>query len=150
MRLVFAEKTTVFGFDSNDSIHSNQITNRMATWLSQKDGPLTFILSPKGREANRMTQYVGRRPRNDGLGSRRLAGAVEQSASPFAKGEDRGEGLPSSFTHDRMRKLPTRRRHRFTDARKKAQRAKHTSDPISPAPGTLLSTALLSGICNST
>jgi hypothetical protein len=28
---------------------------------------------------------------------------------------------------------------------KKAQRAKHTSDPISPAPGTLLSTALPSG-----
>ena len=28
---------------------------------------------------------------------------------------------------------------------KKAQRAKHTSGPISPAPGTLLSTALLSG-----
>src|SRR5712671_1922885 len=35
VRLVFAEKTTVLGFDSNNSIHSNQITNRMATWLSQ-------------------------------------------------------------------------------------------------------------------
>ena len=56
MRLVFAEKTTVLGFDSNDSIHSNQITNRMATWLSQKECPLTFILSPKWGEANRMTQ----------------------------------------------------------------------------------------------
>ena len=60
MRLVFAEKTTVLGFDSNDSIHSNQITRRMATWLSQKECPLTFILSPKREEANRMTQYAGR------------------------------------------------------------------------------------------
>ena len=33
----------------------------------------------------------------------------------------------------------------ISSPRKKAQRAKHTSDPISPAPGTLLSTALLSG-----
>ena len=32
-----------------------------------------------------------------------------------------------------------------THAAKKAQRAKHTSDPIFPAPGTLLSTALPSG-----
>ena len=47
VRLVFAEKTTVLGFDSNDSIHSNQITRRMAIWLSQKKRvPLTFILSP--------------------------------------------------------------------------------------------------------
>jgi hypothetical protein len=47
VRLVFAEKTTVLGFDSNDSIHSNQITNRMATWLRQKTGRLTFIPSPR-------------------------------------------------------------------------------------------------------
>src|SRR5882724_9465531 len=47
VRLVFAEKTTVLGFDSDDSIHSNQITRRMATWLNQKECPLTFILSPK-------------------------------------------------------------------------------------------------------
>src|SRR5207342_2010961 len=39
VRLLFAEKTTVLGFDSNDPIHSNQITNRMANWLSQKDVP---------------------------------------------------------------------------------------------------------------
>src|SRR5207249_5598450 len=31
------------------------------------------------------------------------------------------------------------------NSKKKPQRAKHTSDPISPAPGTLLSTALPSG-----
>jgi len=37
VRLVFAQKTAVLGFDSNDSIHSNQITRRMATWLSEKD-----------------------------------------------------------------------------------------------------------------
>ena len=65
VRLVFAEKTTVLGFDSNDSIHSNQITNRMATWLSQKDGPLTFILSQKGRgeshDAIRRTKTKERR-----------------------------------------------------------------------------------------
>src|SRR6476660_5849120 len=60
VRLVFAEKTTVLGFDSNDSIHSNQITNRMATWLRQKECPLTFSLSPKWGEANRMTQYARR------------------------------------------------------------------------------------------
>src|SRR5512132_1175573 len=60
MRLVFAEKTAVLGLDSNDSIHSNQITRRMATWLSQKECPLSFILSPNGGEANRMTQYTGR------------------------------------------------------------------------------------------
>src|SRR6476659_10059277 len=46
VRLVFAEKTTVLSLDSNDSIHSNQITNRMATWLSEKS-PLTFSLSTK-------------------------------------------------------------------------------------------------------
>src|SRR6266436_6595815 len=39
VRLVFAEKTTVLGFDSNDPFHSNQITRRMATWLSQKESP---------------------------------------------------------------------------------------------------------------
>ena len=67
VRLVFAEKTTVLGFDSNDSIHSNQITNRMATWLSQKECPLTFILSPKWGEANRMTQQA--RPNNSPIKS---------------------------------------------------------------------------------
>jgi hypothetical protein len=36
VRLVFAKKTTVLGFDSNDSIHSNQITRRIAIWLNQK------------------------------------------------------------------------------------------------------------------
>src|SRR5512132_272936 len=59
VRLVFAEKTTVLGFDSNDSIHSNQITRRMATWLSQKRSPHLHPLSKRG-EANRMTQYAGR------------------------------------------------------------------------------------------
>src|SRR5438270_2352888 len=39
VRLVFAEKTTVLGLDSYDSIHSNQITNRIATWLNEKDVP---------------------------------------------------------------------------------------------------------------
>src|SRR5258708_34312660 len=58
VRLVFAEKTTVLGFDSNDSIHSNQITRRMATWLSQKECPLTFILSPKWGKAKRIPQYA--------------------------------------------------------------------------------------------
>src|SRR6478609_156124 len=36
VRLVFAEKTTVLGFNSNDSIHSNQITRRIAIWLNEK------------------------------------------------------------------------------------------------------------------
>src|SRR5438552_9242657 len=39
VRLVFAEKTTVLGFDSYDPIHWNQFTRRMATWLSQKNVP---------------------------------------------------------------------------------------------------------------
>src|SRR6266581_3040630 len=59
VRLVFAEKTTVLGFDSDDSIHSNQITRRMATWLNQKKSPHLHPL-PKRGEANRMTQYAGR------------------------------------------------------------------------------------------
>src|SRR5438094_9512919 len=50
VRLVFAEETTVLGLDSNDSIHSNQITRRIATWLSEKEGPLTSILSPSGKK----------------------------------------------------------------------------------------------------
>src|SRR6266545_5563666 len=48
VRLVFAEKTTVLGFDSNHSIHSNQITRRMATWLSQKDVPHLHPLPKMG------------------------------------------------------------------------------------------------------
>src|SRR5262245_46424952 len=47
VRLVFAEKTAVLSFDSNDSIHSNQITRRMATWLSQKRRCLTLHTLPK-------------------------------------------------------------------------------------------------------
>src|SRR5213596_3229843 len=74
VRLVFAEKTTVLGFDSYDSIHSNQITRRMATWLNQKKSPHLHPF-PKRGEANRMTQYAGR------ISFLRL-----QSASPFAKG----------------------------------------------------------------
>src|SRR5258705_2172157 len=58
VRLVFAEKTTVLGLDSNNSVHSNQITHRTAIWLSQKECPLTFILSPKWGEAKRITQYA--------------------------------------------------------------------------------------------
>src|SRR3954453_21805503 len=36
VRLVLAEQTAVLGLDSNDSIHSNQITRRTTTWLNQK------------------------------------------------------------------------------------------------------------------
>src|SRR5215813_6124882 len=36
VRLVFAEKTTVLGFNSNDAIHRNQLTHRIRIWLSQK------------------------------------------------------------------------------------------------------------------
>src|SRR5881394_4387818 len=39
VRLVFAEKTTVLGFDPDDSIHWKQITRRMATWLNQRNVP---------------------------------------------------------------------------------------------------------------
>jgi hypothetical protein len=45
VRLVFAQKTAVLGFDSNDSIHSDQITRRLATWLSEKDVPSPCPLS---------------------------------------------------------------------------------------------------------
>jgi len=37
VRLVFAEKTTVLGFNSNDSIHSHQITRLTPIWLSEKE-----------------------------------------------------------------------------------------------------------------
>ena len=77
MRLVFAEKTTVLGFDSNDSIHSNQITRRMATWLSQKDGPLTFILSPMGRgESHDAMRRAKTRERRSPAVSRASQGAI--------------------------------------------------------------------------
>src|SRR5262249_13294926 len=36
VRLFFAEKTTVLGFNSNDAIHRNQLTHRIRIWLSQK------------------------------------------------------------------------------------------------------------------
>src|SRR6267142_1706905 len=49
VRLVFAEKTTVLGFDSNDSIHSNQTTRRRATWLNQKKSPLTLFSPQTGK-----------------------------------------------------------------------------------------------------
>src|SRR6266576_2473129 len=105
VRLVFAEKTTVLGFDSNDSIHSNQITRRMATWLSQKSSlcrreriEILLSLSCTERKVTKATcRHTARRP------------SLHQNRA------------------------------------KKAQRAKHTSDPIFPAPGTLLSTALPSG-----
>src|SRR5882724_12701782 len=90
VRLVFAEKTTVLGFDSNDSIHSNQITRRLATWLSQKENHMTQYagrISTKGRR-------LGRLSTNDGWEIRHSLSF--QSASPFAKGEDQGEGLLSS------------------------------------------------------
>src|SRR6476620_7468978 len=66
VRLVFAEQTTVLGFDSYDSIHSNQSTNRMATGLSQKDVPSPSSL-PDG--ITRDTNHAGRRPRDDRLDS---------------------------------------------------------------------------------
>src|SRR5438552_10363962 len=59
VRLVFAEETTVLGLDSYDSIHSNQITRRIATWLSEKESPLTSILSPSGK--NRPHGFRGTR-----------------------------------------------------------------------------------------
>src|SRR6266508_637380 len=49
VRLVFAEKTTVLGFDSNHSIHSNQITRRTATWLNQKTVPSPSYSPQTGR-----------------------------------------------------------------------------------------------------
>jgi hypothetical protein len=36
VRLVFTEKTAVFGFDSYDAIHGNQLTHRIRIWLNQK------------------------------------------------------------------------------------------------------------------
>src|SRR4051794_23760170 len=45
VRLVFAEQTAVLGLDSNDSIHSNQITRRTTTWLNQKQVPSRLMLS---------------------------------------------------------------------------------------------------------
>src|SRR5438477_754241 len=39
VRLVFTEKTTVFGLDSNDSIHLSELTHRIGIWLSQKKSP---------------------------------------------------------------------------------------------------------------
>jgi hypothetical protein len=41
MRLVFTEKTAVFGFDSDDAIHRNQLTHRIWIWLSQKNPRFT-------------------------------------------------------------------------------------------------------------
>jgi hypothetical protein len=101
VRLVFAQKTAVLGFDSNDSIHSNQITRPMATWLSEKDSA-----GERGRLARCFT---------------RLAGHVFVFFGEGAEKSGPGVRAPQ---------------------RKKAQTAKHTSDPISPAPGTLLSAAL--------
>jgi hypothetical protein len=40
VRLVLAEETTVFGFDSYDAIHRNQLTHRIRISLNQKT-PLT-------------------------------------------------------------------------------------------------------------
>src|SRR5262249_58283640 len=39
VRLVFTEKTAVFGFDSYDAIHRNQLTHRIRIWLNQKNSP---------------------------------------------------------------------------------------------------------------
>ena len=36
VRLVFTEKTAVFGFDSYNAIHGNQLTHRIRIWLNQK------------------------------------------------------------------------------------------------------------------
>src|SRR5262249_30686133 len=47
VRLVFTEKTAVLGLNSNDSIHSDQITRRMATWLSEN------VPSPSSSPQNR-------------------------------------------------------------------------------------------------
>src|SRR5262249_4087857 len=39
VRLIFTEKTAVFGFDSYDAIHRNQLTHRIRIWLNQKNSP---------------------------------------------------------------------------------------------------------------
>ena len=64
VRLVFAEKTTVLGFNSNDSIHSNQITRRMATWLSEKDVPSALSIPTAGTvgRAHRLPGQPGQSP----------------------------------------------------------------------------------------
>jgi len=36
VRFVFTEKTAVFGFDSYNAIHGNQLTHRIRIWLNQK------------------------------------------------------------------------------------------------------------------
>src|SRR5436189_3018014 len=96
VRLVFAEKTTVLGFDSNDSIHSNQITRRFATWLSQKENHMTQYAGRISTKERRL----GRLSTNDGWETRHSLSF--KSASPFPKGEDQGEGLLSSlFPHNR-------------------------------------------------
>jgi hypothetical protein len=81
VRLISTEKTTVFGFDSDDAIHRNP-TN----------APNPILAKSKKRSALRGSDSM----------------------------QTRGG---------------------------QAQEAKHTSGPISPALGTLLSTALSSGIC---
>src|SRR4029077_4921596 len=39
VRFFFTQKTAVFGFDSNDPIHSTQLTHRIPIWLSEKTIP---------------------------------------------------------------------------------------------------------------
>src|SRR5215510_6967153 len=68
VRLVFAQKTTVLGFDSNDSIHSNQITHRMATWLSEK-----MSLALPHRQAQPRTRWQAHRLRGLGLAAEAVA-----------------------------------------------------------------------------
>src|SRR5213596_3396309 len=80
VRLVFAEKTTVLGFDSHDSIHSNQITHRMSLWLRQNSRHL--VLSPKRLKAD-PGQYLARR-----------TNLHEKSGLSLSKGADSREGLP--------------------------------------------------------
>src|SRR5436190_11443789 len=84
-----------------------------------KKFPLTFILSPNGER--RMPRFHGSAGASPSVprGSRDTPSCF---SATVAEKSGPGAGLPN-----------------------KAQRAKHTSDPIFLAPGTLLSAALLSG-----
>ena len=125
MRLVFAEKTTVLGFDSNDSIHSNQITNRMATWLNEKEVPLTFIRCSKWQTKERR---LGQ-PSTMTVRNRHSLGSLPRQ--PERLPYNHVGGFPQSARGVAMlRGLPLK------------QRAQHTSDPTFPPYGTLFSAAL--------
>ena len=138
MRLVFAEKTTVFGFDSNDSIHSNQITQSNGDLAKPKKMSPHLHPLPNGERRTKERRLGQRRHMTAGKPS--LLENCRAGASPaWATG-----AVALQFT--RRRRIGARAAVPIANRRKKkAQRAKHTSDPIFPAPGTLLSTALPSG-----